>query len=116
LRPSGSGLRAERLACAYLQGRGLELLHSNWRCRFGEIDLVLREGDTIVFVEVRLRTNPNFGGAGESIHRAKRERLLAAARLYLSHGAPRPCRFDVVLLRRLEPPDIEWIRDAIAEH
>lgn len=111
-----AGLRAEELARAFLQRRGLTLVQSNWRCRFGEIDLVLREGDTIVFAEVRLRTNPAFGGAGESIGRAKRERLLAAARLYLSREPEQPCRFDVVLLKCLEPPEIEWIRDAIPDH
>jgi putative endonuclease len=112
----GAGLRAEELACAFLQQQGLTLVQSNWRCRFGEIDLVLREGDMIVFVEVRLRTNPHFGGAGESIDRAKRERLLAAARLYLSREPERPCRFDAVLLKRLAPPEIEWIRDALSDH
>ena len=111
-----AGLRAEELARAFLQRQGLTLVQSNWRCRFGEIDLVLREGETIVFVEVRLRTNPDFGGAGESIGRAKRDRLLAAARLYLSRQPEQPCRFDVVLLRCLEPLQIEWIRDAIPDY
>jgi len=99
----------------YLKQQGLKLIAANYHSRFGEIDLVLREGETIVFVEVRLRTNPLFGGAAESIQRAKRERLLAAARLYLSREPECPCRFDVVLLKRLAPPEIEWIRDALAD-
>lgn len=109
------GERSETLACRFLEGQGLELVERNWRSRFGEIDLVFREGVTIVFVEVRLRTSAAFGGAAESIDRRKRARLLAAARLYLAGRRERPCRFDVVLLKRLDPPDIEWIRDALSE-
>lgn len=110
-----SGMRAEQLARAYLERQGLRFLESNWRCRFGEIDLVFQDVDTIVFVEVRLRTNPRFGSAGDSIHRAKRARLLAAARSYLARGRERPCRFDAVLLDRLDAGHLEWIRDAISE-
>ena len=91
------------------------LIEKNWRSRFGEIDLVLREGEVIVFVEVRLRTNCRFGSPGESIHGRKRARLLAAARQYLSRHPRAICRFDALLLKRLDPPDIEWIRDAISE-
>jgi putative endonuclease len=112
---SRTGPAAERLARTYLERQGLEVLHSNWRCRFGEIDLVCRDRDTIVFVEVRLRTNPRFGSAGDSIQRAKRGRLIAAARLYLSRGPERPCRFDAVLLDRLEADRLEWIRDAFSD-
>ena len=113
--PETDGHRAEALAGDFLQRQGLALIEKNWRSRFGEIDLVLRQGETIVFVEVRLRTNPRFGSPGESIHGLKRARLLAAARQYLSRHPPTHCRFDAVLLKRLDPPDIEWIRDAISE-
>jgi putative endonuclease len=109
------GKRSEALACDYLQRRGLQLVARNWQSRFGEIDLVFREGGTIVFVEVRLRTSATHGGAGESIDGRKRARLLAAARLYLAGEREQPCRFDVVLLRSLEPPEMEWIRNAISE-
>lgn len=111
-----AGPRAEALALEFLRKKGLQLIEANWRCRFGELDLVLREGATIVMVEVRLRTRSDFGGAGESIDRRKRSRLLAAARIYLARMPDAPCRFDVVLLTRLEPPEIEWIRDAISEN
>ena len=84
------------------------------QCRLGEIDHVLRDGPSIVFVEVRLRTNPSFGGAAESIGPRKRARIIAAARHYLAGKPEVPCRFDVVLLDRLEPPRIEWIRDAFS--
>ena len=109
------GRRAEALAGDFLQRQGLALIEKNWHSRFGEIDLVLLEGETIVFVEVRLRTNPRFGSPGESIHGRKRSRLLAAARQYLARHPRAVCRFDAVLLRRLDPPDFEWIRDAISE-
>jgi putative endonuclease len=86
----------------------------NYLCRTGEIDLVLRDGPSIVFVEVRLRTNSSFGGAAESIGPRKRARIIAAAQHYLAGKPEVPCRFDVVLLDRLEPPRIEWIRDAFS--
>ena len=112
---SNPGQRAEDIASNYLSRQGLKPLTRNWRSRFGEIDLVFREGPVIVFVEVRLRTNARYGSAGESIDYRKRTRLLAAARQYLA-GQPRAaCRFDAILLRRLDPPEIEWIRDAISE-
>lgn len=109
------GLQSETVACEFLERRGLRLLERNWHSRFGEIDLVLQDGGMIVFVEVRLRSSAAYGGPAESIDRRKRARLLAAARLYLAGRRERPCRFDVVLLKRLDPPDIEWIRDAISE-
>lgn len=112
--PSGAGGAAEAAASRFLARQGLTLICSNYRCRRGEIDLVLRDGPSIVFVEVRLRTNPNFGSAAESIGPRKRARIIAAARHYLAGKPDLPCRFDVVLLDRLEPPRIEWIRDAFA--
>lgn len=110
-----SGARAEAIACTFLEKQGLALIQRNWRSRFGEIDLVFRDGETIVFVEVRLRTNQRFGGARESIDRGKRSRLLAAARLYLARKPLLPCRFDVVLFKRLDPLHVEWIRDALSD-
>lgn len=109
------GEEAEALAAAFLEARGLRPLERNWRCRFGEIDLILRDGDTVVFVEVRRRAGEAFGGAAASITAAKREKLLITARHYLS-GLPDmpPCRFDAVLVSG-EPPRIEWLRNAIEE-
>ena len=109
------GNRAEILACEFLQRQGLVLLERNWRSRFGEIDLIFREGNAIVLVEVRLRSNPRFGGAAESIHARKRSRLLAAARQYLARYPRASCRFDAVLFSRIDPAEMEWIRDAISE-
>ena len=109
------GTLAETLAADYLQARGMRLLERNYRCRLGEIDLILADGPALVFVEVRLRRNPGYGGAAASITAAKRRRILRAARHYLA-GKPEPlCRFDVVLLDSLAQDRIEWIKDAFGE-
>ncbi|MFW5452584.1 YraN family protein [Thioalkalivibrio sulfidiphilus] len=106
------GRRGEARALAYLEGRGLRLLEHNYRCRGGEIDLVMRDGATTVFVEVRLRRNRRFGGAAASITPSKQHRLCTAARHYLMvRGMPDgPVRFDVVALEGDEP--VDWIRNA----
>lgn len=105
------GQSAESRAESFLQMQGLKPLVRNWRCRFGEIDLVMLDGATLVFVEVRLRSRNDFGGAAASVTPAKQKKLLAAARQYLStlKSLP-PCRFDVVALSGDAPPD--WIRNA----
>jgi putative endonuclease len=109
------GASAEDEAARYLAGRGMTLLERNYRCRFGEIDLVARDGRTLVFVEVRYRRSAAFGGAIESITPAKRERLLKAARHYMVVRNSFPaCRFDAVLLNG-DTGQIEWIPDAFGE-
>jgi putative endonuclease len=107
-----AGGAAEDLAARYLEAQGLAIVDRNWRCRAGEIDLVAREGATLVFVEVRLRTSTAFGGAAASVDGHKQRRILQAARLYLAGRADTPCRCDVVVLDRLDPARVEWIRDA----
>jgi putative endonuclease len=109
-----SGDQAELIAAGYLQRKGLALIETRYRCRWGEIDLVLRDRDTLVFTEVRLRSSRGFGGAAYSVGPRKQARIIAAARHYLAGKKEVPCRFDVVLLERLEPPRIEWIRDAFS--
>jgi putative endonuclease len=109
------GDSAESLAAAFLERAGLTILERNYRCRFGEIDLVAASGTSLVFVEVRARKSEAFGGAAASITAAKRRRLVAAARHYLATHRPRgTCRFDVVLVRGREPV-IEWLTDAFGE-
>jgi putative endonuclease len=105
------GQSAESRAEAFLQTHGLTLVARNWRCRFGEIDLIMQDGATRVFVEVRLRSRSDFGGAAASVTPAKQKKLLAAARQYLTtlKTLP-PCRFDVVALTGTAPPD--WIKNA----
>ena len=104
------GASAEHDAARFLERRGLAIVARNYRTRFGEIDLVARDGETLVFVEVRLRSSARFGGGAESIGAAKRRRIVAAALHYLMGVRPQPrCRFDVVTLDRGEP---EWLRGA----
>lgn len=110
-----TGDAAESKAAAWLTDRGLTVIGRNWRCRFGEIDLVLRDGPVLVFAEVRLRGNPRFGGAAASIDARKRQRLIAAAQLYLASRPAlrqRPCRFDAVLMNDAAGAGLEWIRNA----
>jgi putative endonuclease len=110
----GDGRAAEALAALHLRERGLAIVERNVRSRHGEIDLVARDGATLVFVEVRLRRPGRYGGAAASITGAKRTRMIAAAREYLAR-LPRtpPCRFDVVLLDGLDAARVDWLRDAI---
>ena len=104
---------AEELALTYLRDQGLKLRTANYRCRLGEIDLVMEEGEILVFVEVRYRSRPDFGQAFETVGARKRARLLSTAARYLQNNpgaAGRPCRFDVVSVSgRTEDPQLCWI-------
>lgn len=96
----------------FLEARGLRLVRANFLCRHGEIDLVMRDGATLVFVEVRYRRSSAFGGALGSITAAKRKKLVSAANLWLAwhpYDARRPCRFDVLAF---EGDDVEWVPGA----
>lgn len=110
-----AGARAEGIAAKFLEARGLSIVDRNFRTRRGEIDLIARDGEMLVFVEVRLRRSQSFGGAGASITAAKCSRLTAAARAYLGRlGTEPPCRFDAVLLDSLDPARIKWERDILS--
>jgi putative endonuclease len=106
------GGQAEALAAAFLKQQGLKQVASNYHCRFGEIDLIMRDGNTLVFVEVRLRSNENFGGAAMSITAAKRQRLVQTAQHYLQQHGDCACRFDAILMRTVDMQTIEWIKNA----
>ncbi|HEV7392117.1 MAG TPA: YraN family protein [Burkholderiales bacterium] len=109
------GVEAEAMAAAFLERQGLTILARNYRCRLGEIDLIARDREATVFVEVRSRASAAFGGAAASITAAKRQRLLKAARHYISRQRSVPqCRFDALLIEG-DPPRIEWLRDAFGE-
>ena len=110
------GSDAEQIALTYLQRQNLVLVAQNYRCRFGEIDLIMRDGATLVFVEVRMRSNAAFGGAATSITPTKQAKLLHTARHYLSQLNSEPaCRFDALLLSGADGQEIEWIKDAFGE-
>ena len=109
---SARGRDAENLAATFLQRAGLTLVARNYRCRFGEIDLIVRDGHTLVFVEVRMRSTDRYGGAAASITRAKRAKLLRAARHYIANIAQTPaCRFDALLVNGNDR-SIEWLKNA----
>lgn len=108
------GAAAEAAALLHLQHAGLSLLARNQRYRGGELDLVMREGDTTVFVEVRYRRSAQFGGGAASIDLGKRRRLVHAAQQFLLQHpalATQACRFDVVQAAG-QPLALEWLRDA----
>lgn len=105
------GAQAEVVAAQYLQRLGLKLVDSNYRCRFGEIDLILREGETLIFAEVRQRSRADFGGAAASIDARKQRRLILTAQHYLTSLPHTPsCRFDAVLMDGAG--NIEWLKNA----
>lgn len=109
------GAQAEALAAQFLERQGLVIMTRNFRTRRGEIDIVARDGDTLVFVEVRLRARSDFGGAAASVTARKQQRIVAASLVYLTRFRREPaCRFDAVLFDRLDAAAIVWERDCIA--
>ena len=107
---ANTGAAAEDRALAHLERQGLRSVARNWRVRGGEIDLIMRDGPVLVFVEVRARGGAAFGGAAGSVTSTKQARLIHAARVYLSGlvMVP-PCRFDVVAE---QAGQLTWLRDA----
>lgn len=105
------GQVGEQRALAYLARHGLKLVEANFQCKGGEIDLILRDGDALVFVEVRQRAASTHGGAAASITPAKIRRVVRAAQTYLLRFDRVPaCRIDVVAI---DGDHLEWLRDAI---
>ncbi|MDJ0918269.1 MAG: YraN family protein [Woeseiaceae bacterium] len=110
------GQQAEAQALKFLQGQGLRLLDRNFHCRFGEIDLVMRDGDCVVFVEVRKRTRNKIAAATQSVGRQKQRKLTLAASFYLAGlatDALPTCRFDVIGIDTAgSHASIDWRRNA----
>ena len=95
------GDAAEERACRHLEGSGFTIVERNFRTRGGEIDIVARKGDVLAFVEVRSRGDADFGTPEGSVTPAKRRRIVAAARQYLSKvplSSWREARFDVIAI------------------
>ena len=105
------GAAAEDAALAFLLGKGYSLLARNWHCAYGEIDLIVENGSTIVFVEVKYRKNRGFGGVAYSISQSKLLKLQRSVEYYLQkHGLNHaPCRLDAVLIEGDGQP--EWIQN-----
>ena len=111
------GDSAEGMACEFLEKQNLLLIARNYRCRAGELDLIMRDQDVWVFVEVRYRTSYTFGSAIESVNYAKQQRLIRAANYYLQSrrlAEKVSSRFDIVALQSSMNKSIktEWIKNA----
>ncbi len=110
------GNAAESLACDYLQQRGLKLITRNYHAPFGELDLIMREHDQIVFVEVRFRRHNRYGSGADSVTANKQDKLIKTALYYLQQHpkqAKYPLRFDVISVSAADgQTDVEWIKDA----
>ena len=111
------GLRFEDQARDYLLAHGLLLLESNYRCRCGEIDLIMQEGETVCFVEVKYRKSLNFGGAADSIPLSKQRKIIKTTLFYLATHKPlatQALRFDALLIQRHADGNnhINWIKNA----
>ncbi len=118
-RPARGGeweCRAER----WLRHRGLRLLARNFHCRQGELDLVMHDGESTIFVEVRYRQTAAFGTAAASVDTHKQQRIHRAASVFLARNprlAQAPCRFDVLAISgRRHWPSFEWLQDAFRLH
>jgi putative endonuclease len=111
LNKASLGRLAEDRALVFLQQQGLVCVTRNYACRYGEIDLVMSDGPLLVFVEVRMRKNSNFGGAAASVNAAKQQRLWRTAEHYLMRYRTQPaCRFDLVAI---DGDTLDWMRAVI---
>ncbi len=110
------GHTVESQVALYLAAQGLTLLHRNFRCKQGEVDLIAEMGDQLIFIEVRFRQNTNYGSAQESITRSKQRKIIQSARFFLCRYpgyANHACRFDVVgVTLKGQQLDFDWIQHA----
>ncbi len=112
-RHNAQGSAAEERALRHLQTHGLVLVERNFRVSGGEIDLVMRQQQTLVFVEVRFRSRGDYGSPQETVTPTKQRRLITAAASYLQRrNLDLACRFDVVAVSGPQQERIEWIQDA----
>ena len=108
------GKKAEDAACSFLLKNGLTLITRNYHCRYGEIDLIMQDTDTLVFVEVRYRSSKSFASALESVDKNKQRKLVFAANHYLQNtSCSQPTRFDVIAFSPNESPN--WITNAFMD-
>jgi putative endonuclease len=117
-KPSSTGAKVEQHALDWLKRQGLQLVTQNYRCKVGEIDIIMNHAELLVFVEVRFRQQSSFGSALESVDKRKQKKLLRAASHFLActpKYSNQPCRFDVLAL---QPGNHSgklhwlWIKDA----
>jgi putative endonuclease len=112
------GTQYERKAESFLNKKGLKTIARNFRCRLGEIDLIMQDKDCLVFAEIRYRQNTGFGGGAASVTRTKQQRIICTAQRYLqqnAHRAMNPCRFDVISMSHSHGRlTLDWIRNAFS--
>ena len=113
------GQQAEHAALNFLKQQGLTFIARNYRCRAGEIDLIMLDQQSLVFIEVRYRRSPKFGSSAESVNASKQEKLIRCASHYLLHESnsePPACRFDVIAIypsdRGKSSLQFDWIKNA----
>jgi len=110
------GLQYETLARAHLQKQGLKFLQGNYHSRFGEIDLIMLDGSTVCFIEVKFRKRLDFGGAANTIPISKQQKIIKTAQIYMSENkklAKRAMRFDALIMQQDDQDlNINWIRSA----
>lgn len=111
-----TGAEHEIFAAEYLIKANLQILHRNFRCKLGEIDIIAYDGIYLVFVEVRYRQHYKFGDAAESVTLSKQQKIIRTAQFYLqthTWAQKLNCRFDVIAISNsIKLPHIEWIKDA----
>lgn len=110
------GKQKELQACDYLLAQGLKLIMQNYRCKLGEIDLIMLEHEILVFIEVRYRKQNAYGDGSESINSIKQHKIISAAQHYLlcnDFYNKYPCRFDAIItINQNHKPKFLWIKDA----
>jgi putative endonuclease len=107
------GADKENQALKFLTSKGLKLVCRNFHCRLGEIDLIMQDKDTLVFVEVRFRSSERFGSSAETVSFHKQQRLIKTAEYFLLNFPQNlPCRFDVLAIRPHNTQSIDWIKNA----
>jgi TIGR00252 family protein len=119
--PSSSktiGKNIEVLVCDYLQRQGLQLITANYQCKCGEIDLIMRDAEILVFIEVRHRKAHDYGDGVSTVTKTKQRKIIKAANYYLQKnnlGNKNQCRFDVVATSGMADSEILWIKNAFWE-
>lgn len=109
------GKEAEKFVSAYLQAQGLKPIAANYSCKFGEIDLVMADNQTLVFIEVRYRQSFAYGDGAVTVDKIKQRKIIQTAACYLQQhdlDDRMMCRFDVVAISGLSVAEINWIKDA----
>jgi len=111
------GQRGEAIICQYIESKGMRLIERNFHCRGGEIDIIARDGDTVAFIEVKTRTNTNYGTAAEAVTLTKMRRITAAANGFIEKNGLHDnyFRFDVAevyINGERENVDINYIKNA----